>query len=231
MKKTLKNKPEMKSKAATPKETVAGSRTYGQVVEKLSEMYSKQKPFIEQIEQIAQVVRPVVRILNERTEQIQAIQKMIQDADQRYEAVALVRNLESTQDLSEDDLGRLSEKIAKQVAQKTKRDNRVKKDKKIMIYLGDDHVLYRNPKNQNHCKLEGEIQVGILKNLSGLKGEFTSTQRLRRQVGSKSEESIRKAIGLINRKSKSRLHLKNKIIESVRGEGYRLNKMYRITFS
>ncbi|HRH23131.1 MAG TPA: hypothetical protein PK295_00675 [Candidatus Magasanikbacteria bacterium] len=231
MKKTLKNKPKIKPDALIPKETVGGLRAYERVVGELSEIYSKQKPFIEQVEQIARVARPAVLALNKRAEQIQAIQKMIQDADQRHEAVVSVRHLQSTHDLSDDAVERLSEKMAEQVLQKIKREGSRKKDKKITIYLGDDHVLYRNPKKQNHCKLEGEIQVGILKNLSGLKDEFTSTGRICRMVGSKSEESIRKAIGIINRKGRIDLHIKDRIIESVRGSGYRLNKKYRIQFS
>jgi hypothetical protein len=100
-----------------------------------------------------------------------------------------------------------------------------KKGKKISIYLGDDCTLYRNPKNKYHCKLEGAIQIGILK---GLTDKFIETELLRDKVGSKTVKSVRKLIGEINRKAKYGLHI-DKLIEGNRGKGYRLNQKYKIT--
>lgn len=61
-------------------------------------------------------------------------------------------------------------------------------------------------------------------------GDYVKTADLKRHLGSKSSESVSKMIGSINDILKEKLQLpKNqKLIESKRGSGYRLNALYNI---
>lgn len=175
---------------------------------------------------IERVLKPVVQSFNQHSDTLRAVEEARKILLSSHKSTMAVIP-RSRMDMSEEH----AELIAEAVGKIMKKSKSKKKDEKIILYLGDDHIFYRNPKNKNQCTLEGRIQIGILKSLSDCGGEFTSTQRICREVGSKSEESIRKAIGIINRKGEIGLKLKNKIIESVRGRGYRLNQGYRIKFS
>ena len=106
---------------------------------------------------------------------------------------------------------------------KAKEDN---KDNLLYLTLSADGDLYREPKNK-YCysmKKEGK-RLEILKILDH---NFTKTTIITEQTTSKNNESIRKAIGEINRKAISNLKLERPLIESKTDSGYRINEFYEL---
>src|SRR3989339_7269 len=122
--------------------------------------------------------------------------------------------------ISEENLQRIVKIIINRVKPKNKAG-------KIKIFITRDFYLHKG-NNKNKCKLEGQIQMKILKTINK---NYIDTKTLCFLSGSKSEKSVRKTIGLINRKGKNHLKLNKKIILSERSVGYRLNPEYKLIFS
>lgn len=70
----------------------------------------------------------------------------------------------------------------------------------------------------------GGLNYNILKLLSR---DYTETSKIKNMTGSKSAESIRKAVGKINDNVKRNLKLEH-FIESKPGNGYRINNLYNL---
>lgn len=60
---------------------------------------------------------------------------------------------------------------------------------------------------------------------------YYPTREIALELGYKSITNLRKDIGKINQRVKSELRLKEKIIEGIKGSGYRINPKYKIVIS
>lgn len=108
-----------------------------------------------------------------------------------------------------------------------------KKNKKTVIYLTKNGDLYI-PSNKTFC-----YQMEKGSNLYRVMQFFVEnkiynyypTREIALELGYKSITNLRKDIGKINQRVKSKLHLKEKIIEGRKGSGYRINPKYKIVIS
>lgn|GEM_PF-5510741 len=96
-------------------------------------------------------------------------------------------------------------------------------DDPVEIYLSNDGILHKNPKEKFCVNFTGEKQVKVLRVMSDRK--ILSTEGLTRIVGSKNNEALRKLIGNINRKARIGLKLKENLIIPT-AKGYIINPSY-----
>lgn len=115
----------------------------------------------------------------------------------------------------------ISDRTAKKVFTKLKNAER---QQGMTLFLTEDGDLYREPKSK-YCypMREEKMRLAILRNLGH---EFKKTRDIQEEVGSTSTNSIRKAVGGINRNAKLLLELKRALIQSKAYSGYKINSFY-----
>ncbi|PIT88675.1 MAG: hypothetical protein COU29_02820 [Candidatus Magasanikbacteria bacterium CG10_big_fil_rev_8_21_14_0_10_36_32] len=105
-------------------------------------------------------------------------------------------------------------------------DGKNNEDNRTLLTLSTDGDLYRNPKNKYCYSMKSEGKR--LKILETLGDDYIKTNKIKEKIESTSNEAVRKAVGIINKKSKYRLKLKQPLIESKLGCGYRINGLYKL---
>ena len=99
---------------------------------------------------------------------------------------------------------------------------------KIFLYIDSDSNIY---KKGSHAKQDivhlSKLRLQIIKLL---KYTYEKTSTLKDKTSSASEESIRDAIQGVNHDLRNALETGDNVIDSRRGDGYRLNPKYAIKF-
>jgi len=95
----------------------------------------------------------------------------------------------------------------------------------VTVMLTDDGTMTCHLKKDGRYSMKkGSLNYRILKLLTR---DYTETNKIQHATGSKSVESIRKAVGKINGSVKRSLKLEH-FIESKPGDGYRVNNIYNL---
>lgn len=120
----------------------------------------------------------------------------------------------------------LTEKILKKVDEKMQKGKKTSFSELYLNRVGD---LWREPKTK-YCYPMGEKsdRHRIVRYLAINKG-YQQTSAISSALDQKNEQSLRKEIGKINENFKEFLQIaKDKLIESKKGSGYRMNQKYKI---
>jgi len=96
---------------------------------------------------------------------------------------------------------------------------------KTTIFLSKDKDLYIEPKERHCYPMRSEQLFNILMLLNS---EYQLTEDICFKVGSKNNESLRKAIGKLNAQIKSGLGLTANLIQSKQPLGYKINERYEL---
>ncbi len=123
-----------------------------------------------------------------------------------------------------DQYSSMEEMIGRKMKECFKNDKRGSINK-TTIFLSKDKDLYIEPKERHCYPMRSEQLFNILMLLNS---EYQLTEDICFKVGSKNNESLRKAIGKLNAQIKSGLGLTANLIQSKQPLGYKINERYEL---
>lgn len=153
--------------------------------------------------------------------------------EQVVEKVVVIREGKSS--LSDEEIQAIikqaSERTAEVMIKEIRKEQKKYDATQLFLTLSGD--LYREPKDKYNYPMRDSLMTqGIVRFLAEAASKdprrYTETKTIQEFVQSKSPESVRGAIKDINNMAKQNLKIKEKLIDSKYGYGYRVNPIYKI---
>ena len=135
-------------------------------------------------------------------------------------------NIPKNKPLSSDEFKKFSETLIeklKKVAKKKKPNTDI-----VTLYLNKDSDLYSDLKKKRLIAFKPDSQRSKIFHHLLINRDYVATIQIQKSTNASSEASVRKAIDRINDLAKTRIKLKNDLIIARRGQGYRINPVYKI---
>lgn len=171
-------------------------------------------------ETVEKTIKPVMPILKQRNKAVKLITDSLANKVEPQEIVYVP----SKKHIDQEEMENMATKIVEKILKKVTNNNQ--QGLIITLAFNDDNNLIVKNQPQNICPIQkNSVSYRIL---IVLEHKYTNTKSLTNTIKSGSIQSTSKTIAEINRKARYHLKLMDKLIESKRGEGYRINPKYTI---
>ena len=103
---------------------------------------------------------------------------------------------------------------------------------KNKLYLDKSDNLFRNPKEKYSYPLNGKSKrLKVIKYfIKNILNDFYPTSEIANELGYANNANLSKELGKINKEISQKLSLKDNIFQGKKGNGYRINPKYKISY-